>query len=63
LVFILGRRHVSAYLSGHLQVIKYVSLEEAIQRKLCNQMYGTNFQRDLVGVHLTNSMTRRWPDK
>jgi hypothetical protein len=31
--FILGWRHVSAYLSGHLQVIIYMSLEEDIQRK------------------------------
>jgi len=34
-------------------------LEEAIQRKLYNQMYGTNFQRDLVGVHLTNSNRKK----
>ena len=46
-------------MSGHRQIIKYMSLEEATQRKLCNQIYGTNFQRDLVGVHLTNSNRKK----
>ena len=32
------RRHVSAYLSGRLQVIKCMSLEEAIHRKLYNHL-------------------------
>jgi hypothetical protein len=36
-----------------------MSLEEAIQRKLYNQMYGNNLQRDLVGVHLTNSYRKK----
>jgi len=36
-----------------------MSLEEAIQHRLCNQMYGTNFQRDLVGVHLTNTNRKK----
>jgi len=34
-------------------------LQEAIQRKLCNEMYETNFQRDLVGVHLTNNNRKK----
>jgi hypothetical protein len=41
---------------GHLQVIKYKLLEKAIQRKLYNQKYGTNFQRDLFGIH-TNEIS------
>jgi hypothetical protein len=34
-------------------------LQEAIQRKLCNEMYGTNFQPDPIGVHLTNSNRKK----
>jgi len=36
-----------------------MSLEEAIQRKFYNEMNGNNFQRDLVGVHLTNSYRKK----
>ena len=34
-------------------------LEEAIQHKLYNQMYGINFQPDLAGIHLTNSNRKK----
>jgi len=37
-----------------------MSLEEAIQRTLYNQMCGTNFQRDLIFVHLTNSNRKKY---
>jgi hypothetical protein len=42
------------------QAIKYILLEKAIERKLCNQMHGTNFQRNLVGVHLTNINRKKY---
>jgi hypothetical protein len=34
-------------------------LEEAKQRKLYYQIYGTNFQRDLFSFHLKNSNRKK----
>jgi hypothetical protein len=51
--FILSKRHVSAYLSGHLQVIKYMSLEEALQLKLYNKMDAKEISLKISATHLT----------
>jgi len=45
-----------AFLSGH----KIESLEEAIQCKSYNQIYGTNFQRGFVVIHITDSNCKKY---